>query len=92
MRTVHCYKLKTELEALKSPPIPGALGKKIFECISQSAWQKWIEHQTILINEYRLNLTEAKSRTYLLEEMEKFFFPKNNEVPQKPEAYTPIKK
>ena len=27
-----------------------------------------------LINEYRLNLMEAKSRNFLKEEMEKFFF------------------
>ena len=92
MRAIYCQKLQAELPGLKFPPIPGPLGQQIFECISQLAWQKWIEHQTILINEYKLNLTEPKSRAYLTEEMENLLFPKNNETSLKPKAYTPIKK
>jgi Fe-S cluster biosynthesis and repair protein YggX len=90
MRKIFCHKLKTELEGLKFPPIPGALGKRIFDEISAAAWQQWMEHQTILINEYRLNLTEPKSRAYLLEEMNKFFFGKDSQTSKKPAAYKPI--
>jgi Fe-S cluster biosynthesis and repair protein YggX len=91
MRTVYCHKLNATLPGLKFPPIPGALGKKIFEEISEAAWKEWMEHQTILINEYRLNLTDPKSRTYLLGEMQKFFFTEHQAVAEKPAAYTPIK-
>ena len=73
-RTVHCAKLGTESEGLDRPPLPGALGQRIYEQISKQAWQDWIAHQTRLINEYRLVLAEAKSRKFLMEEMERYFF------------------
>jgi Fe-S cluster biosynthesis and repair protein YggX len=73
-RTVHCVKLGQEAEGLERPPIPGPLGQRIFENVSKQAWSKWVAHQTMLINEYRLSLAEAKSRAFLTEEMDKFFF------------------
>jgi Fe-S cluster biosynthesis and repair protein YggX len=55
-------------------PIPGELGQRILRSISQEAWSKWLDHQTILINEYRLNLLEAEAKKFLLKEMENFLF------------------
>ena len=80
-RTVHCVKLGREAEGLKAPPYPGELGKRIFENVSQQAWQMWLSHQTMLINEYRLTPVEPKSRKFLEEEMEKFFFGEGSEKP-----------
>lgn len=71
---VFCKKLNQELEALDYTPYPGELGKKIVENISQKAWEMWIAHQTMLINEYRLNLVEPKSREFLEKEMQQFLF------------------
>ena len=73
-RTVQCIKLGKEAEGLERPPYPGDLGKRIFENVSKEAWQGWLQHQTRLINEYRLTLSEAKARKFLSEEMEKYFF------------------
>ena len=73
-RTVHCVKLKTEAEGLARPPYPGPLGQRIFENVSKQAWGQWVEHQTRLINEYRLALAESSARKFLAAEMEKFFF------------------
>ena len=73
-RTVHCVKLGTHEEGLDRPPYPGPLGQRIFENVSKPAWASWIEHQTRLINEYRLNLANADARKFLAAEMEKFFF------------------
>lgn len=73
-RTVHCVKLGIEAEGLERLPYPGALGQRIYENVSRQAWQQWIEHQTRLINEYRLALAEASARKFLAGEMEKFFF------------------
>ena len=73
-RTVHCVKLNKEAPGLERPPYPGPLGQRIFEQVSQEAWQMWVEHQTRLINEYRLALAEPSARKFLSEEMEKFFF------------------
>ncbi|MDP5238469.1 oxidative damage protection protein [Uliginosibacterium sp. 31-16] len=73
-RMVKCIKLGTEAEGLDFPPIPGELGKKIWETVSKEAWQQWIKHQTMLINENRLNLMDPKARKYLAEQMERHFF------------------
>jgi len=73
-RTVHCVKLNKEGEGLKVPTYPGELGKRIYKNVSQEAWQQWLQHQTMLINEYRLTPIEPKARKFLEEEMEKFFF------------------
>ena len=81
-RTVHCKKLNKESEGLDSAPYPGELGQRIFENISQEAWQQWLNHQTMLINEYQLNLTDQKSRDFLVEEMEKFLFGQGSELPE----------
>lgn len=73
-RMVNCILLGKEAEGLDFPPYPGDLGKRIYESISKEAWQKWIKHQTMLINEYRLTPVDPKARKFLEEEMEKFFF------------------
>ncbi len=73
-RMVQCVLLKKEAEGLDRPPYPGELGKRIFENVSKEAWQQWLRHQTILINEYRLSPIDPKARKFLEEEMEKFFF------------------
>ncbi|MDO6386341.1 MULTISPECIES: oxidative damage protection protein [Uliginosibacterium] len=73
-RMVKCIKLGTEAEGLDFPPVPGELGKKIWENVSKEAWQQWIKHQTMLINENRLNLMDPKARKYLAEQMDRHFF------------------
>jgi Fe-S cluster biosynthesis and repair protein YggX len=73
-RMVKCIKLGREAEGLDLPPYPGELGKRIWENVSKEAWQGWIRHQTMLINENRLNLADPRARKYLGEQMEKYFF------------------
>lgn len=64
------------------PPYPGDLGQRIFDNVSREAWQQWLGHQTMLINEYRLSPIEPKDRTFLEGEMEKFFFGEGSEAPK----------
>ena len=73
-RMVKCVKLGREAEGLDFPTYPGELGKRIFENVSKEAWAQWIKHQTMLVNENRLNLADIKARKYLAEQMEKHFF------------------
>lgn len=80
-RMVHCIKLNKEAEALELPPYPGPLGKKIYETVSKEAWQMWIKHQTMLINENRLALADPKARQFLQAELEKYFFGEGSAVP-----------
>ena len=81
-RMVHCIKLGKEAEGLDFAPYPGELGKRIFDSVSKEAWQQWLKHQTMLVNENRLNLADARARQYLARQMEKFFFGDGAETPQ----------
>jgi len=80
-RTVFCCKLNEEAQGMAKAPFPGALGERVFNEVSKQAWSMWLSHQTMLINEYRLNLLEAKSRDFLKEEMQKYFFGEGSAKP-----------
>lgn len=80
-RTVHCHLLDKKLPGLAAPPYPGELGKRIYEHVSVEAWQKWLGHQTILINEHRLSPINPEHRAFLEREMEKYFFGEGSSVP-----------
>ena len=71
---------------MDTPPFPGPLGERVFNEISKQAWKMWLAHQTMLINEYRLSLVEPKSRDFLRDEMQKYFFGEGSE---KPAGFTP---
>jgi len=71
---VNCIKLGREAEGLDFPPVPGEVGKRLYENVSKEAWQQWVKLQTMLINENRLSLADAKARAYLAEQMQKHFF------------------
>ena len=73
-RSVHCIKLGKEAEGLDFPPYPGVLGKRIYDEVSKEAWAAWMKQQTMLVNENRLNLADARARQYLARQMENHFF------------------
>ena len=85
-RTIHCSKLGIDAEGLDFAPWPGPLGQRIYTEISKPAWQQWLAHQTMLINENRLSTIEPKARAFLVKEMEKFFF---GEGSAKPKDFVP---
>ena len=85
-RMVECVLLKKEAEGLDFAPYPGELGQRIYDNVSKEAWQRWLAHQTMLINEYRLTPIEPEARKFLETEMEKFFFGAGS---ARPEEYVP---
>ncbi len=85
-RMVQCVKLEKEAEGLDYVTYPGDLGQRIYENVSKEAWQLWLGHQTMLINENRLSPIEPKARQFLEQEMEKFFFGEGSTIP---EGYVP---
>ncbi len=85
-RMVNCIKLGKEAEGLDFPPYPGELGKRLWESVSKEAWAAWLKHQTMLVNENRLNLADAQARKYLAKQMEAHFFGDGAEVAA---GYTP---
>jgi len=85
-RMVHCIHLKKEAEGLAFAPYPGELGKRIYDGVSKEAFEMWKKHQTMLVNENRLNLADARARQYLARQMEQFFF---GDGAEKPAGYVP---
>ncbi len=81
-RTVQCIKLNKEAEGLDFPPVPGEMGKKLYLSVSKEAWQAWLKHQTMLVNENRLNLADQRAREYLKRQMENHFFGSGADVAQ----------
>jgi len=80
-RTVQCVVLKAEAPGLDRAPYPGPLGQRIYESVSREGWARWVRHQVMLMNEYRLSPIEPKARKFLEAEMEKFFFGAGSERP-----------
>ncbi|MGE6384322.1 oxidative damage protection protein [Pseudomonas sp. NPDC078416] len=85
-RTVMCRKYKEELPGLDRPPYPGAKGEDIYHHVSQKAWADWQKHQTLLINERRLNMMNAEDRKFLQTEMDKYL---SGEEYAKADGYVP---
>lgn len=85
-RTVLCRRHKQELEGLDTPPYPGARGQDLFDNISKKAWKEWLDYQTMLINERKLNMMDMTARSYILEQMDKFF---SGEQTDEIEGYSP---
>ena len=82
MTKIKCVKLKKEAEALDYQPYPGNIGLRIMKEISAEAWQLWMNHQTMLINEMRLSPVDPKTRKFLEEEMDKFLFGEGSKAPE----------
>jgi Fe-S cluster biosynthesis and repair protein YggX len=91
-RMVNCVYLKREAEGIDAPvdvyqlAALGELGKRIRENVSKEAFEAWKRHQTMLVNENRLNLADARARQYLVRQMENFFF---GDGADKPAGYVP---
>lgn len=82
VRMVKCVKLGRELPGLARPPFPGGLGQRVFENVSQQAWQLWQQQSVILINHYGLNMADKRAQQFLMEQMEEFFFGEGAQMPE----------
>ena len=74
--------LGEDADGLDFAPYPGELGQRIYENVSKEAWGRWLAHQTMLINEYRLTPIEPEARAFLEKEMDKFFFGEGSSAPK----------
>lgn len=73
-RMVRCVKMGQELPGLPGKPFPNDLGQRLYDQVSQAGWEQWIQQSKMLVNEYRLNLSQPEARAFLMEQCEKFFF------------------
>jgi Fe-S cluster biosynthesis and repair protein YggX len=80
-RTVFCVKLQRELPGLPAPPWPGDLGRRIYEHVSQEAWELWEERMKMILNEYRLLPFQKEAQVLVAKHMEEFFFGEGAALP-----------
>lgn len=72
-RKVQCIKLGQELDGLEKPPFPGEVGERIYNEVSQQAWDMWEKDMQIkVINEYRLNMGDKEHYQMLVNQMMAF--------------------
>ncbi len=92
-RMVQCAKLGRELPGLEKPPFAGELGQRIYDNISQQAWDMWQEQSRLIINHYGLNLADPDSRQVLRDQMIEFLFGSQSRMPEGwvPEGQQPDK-
>ena len=81
-RIVKCVKLGRELPGLTRRPFPGELGQRIYDNVSQQAWELWTQQSTLLINHYGLRLADPNATKFLMEQMEDFFFGEDAAMPE----------
>lgn len=87
-RMVNCVKLHKELPGLDEPPWFGELGQRIYDNVSQEAWNQWLNLLRMLINEYRLVPSTKEAQEFIAKQMEQFFF---GEGATHPPDYVPMK-
>lgn len=80
-RMVFCVKLQRELPGLTEPTWPGPLGQRIFEQVSQEAWEMWEERMKMILNEYKLLPFQKEAQTLIARQMEEFFFGSHSTMP-----------
>ena len=85
---VQCVRYKSEMEGLDEAPFDGPLGQRIYEHVSKRAWNDWVEHQKMLLNEYHLQPWKREAQEFLVEQMNQFFFGEGSKLP---EQYVPTK-
>ncbi len=64
---------------LSQAPVPGELGKRIYENVSEEAWKLFKEHFKMVINEERLDLMSPKADEVFNQQVEEFLFGKKEE-------------
>ena len=89
VRLVQCVKLNKELPGLDNPPVEGEIGQKVYDNVSKEAFKMFLEHFKMIINEYRLDLTNPATDKVFEEQMEEYFFGGGAQLP---DEYVPPEK
>ena len=81
-RKVFCAKLQKEMIGIEEVPFEGhPLGQRIYDNVSNEAWNMWKEHLKMLMNEYRLNLGTKEAQEFVIKQMEEYFFGAGTALP-----------
>ena len=86
-RIVHCVKLQKDLPGLDRLPIQGELGQQIYDSVSKEAFKMFLDYFKMIVNEYRLDLSNPETDKIFEDQMKEFFFGTGGNLPNeyKPE-------
>jgi Fe-S cluster biosynthesis and repair protein YggX len=80
VRMVQCKKLNEKLPGMKRAPYRNEFGQKVYEEISQQAWEQWLKDSVKLINTYRVDLAAAAGQRFMMEQCEIYFGYKDGQL------------
>lgn len=80
VRMVQCKKLNEKLPGLKRAPYRNEFGQKLFEEISQQAWDQWLKDSVKYINTYRVDLASAAGQRFMMDQCAIYFGYKEGEL------------
>jgi len=70
---VMCRMLKKELPGLKRPPFKNELGQRLYNEISQEAWDQWLQESVRIINTYRVDLVDPAGQQFMFRQIAIYF-------------------
>ncbi|APS00133.1 oxidative damage protection protein [Pajaroellobacter abortibovis] len=87
-RMVFCKKLGRQLPGVAKPPYKNELGQKIYEEISQEAWDQWLKDSVRYINTYRVDLATSEGQQFMFKQAAIYFGFEEGVMAQT--AFTPV--
>jgi Fe-S cluster biosynthesis and repair protein YggX len=72
MAQVTCTRCGRTAEGLPFPPYPDELGGRIQSRVCAACWREYMSRQTMVINEYRLDLMDPRAQEILTRDMIEF--------------------
>lgn len=70
---VSCIRCRKDGPKIAWPPYPGEVGAKIVASVCQNCWPEWLDMQTRIINEYRLNVLNPEHQQMVADQCLIFF-------------------
>jgi len=72
MADVTCIRCAETRAGLDRPPYPDAMGREIAEKVCAVCWDECKQMQVMVINEYRLDLSDARAQEILEKSIREF--------------------
>jgi Fe-S cluster biosynthesis and repair protein YggX len=72
MALVTCSRCGRRAEGLPFPPYPDDLGARVQRQVCAACWREYMGRQTMVINEYRLDLMDPRAQEILTRDMVEF--------------------
>ncbi|MEO8797284.1 MAG: Fe(2+)-trafficking protein [Polyangiaceae bacterium] len=77
-RIIHCRKLKRDLPGLKRQPYRNELGRRLYEEVSQDAWDMWLKDSVKYINTYcgagsKYDLATSEGQKFMFDQVAIYF-------------------